>query len=98
MTQSTKCAGQQFDAVIASEIIEHLPDPESFCRALAGLIQPEGIIVVSTLNRTPRSYLSAIVGAEKLLRLLPQGTHDWNNFITPSRFLHVVPIVVILRC
>ena len=80
------CAGASFDGVIASEVIEHVPDPEGFCKALAGLADPpKGLVVVSTINRTPRSYALAIVAAERLLRFLPVGTHDWNRFITPGK-------------
>ena len=86
MQRLLKHAGQAYDAVIASEIIEHLPDPERFCEALAGLTKPAGLVIVSTLSRTPRSYVQAILGAEKLLQLLPNGTHDWNKFISPGTY------------
>jgi 2-polyprenyl-6-hydroxyphenyl methylase / 3-demethylubiquinone-9 3-methyltransferase len=61
-----------------------VPDPASFLRVLAGLLEPDGVLVLSTLNRTRRSWLTAKVGAEYLLRMLPVGTHDWNSFITPA--------------
>jgi len=71
--------------VVASEVIEHVPDPERFCSSLAGLtVRGKGMAIVSTINRTPRSYAMTILGAERLLRLLPVGTHDWNKFITPG--------------
>ncbi|TCI00588.1 bifunctional 2-polyprenyl-6-hydroxyphenol methylase/3-demethylubiquinol 3-O-methyltransferase UbiG [Roseococcus sp. SYP-B2431] len=75
-----------FDAVIALEVIEHVPAAErpAFCAALARLARPGGLVVLSTLNRTRRSWLFAILGAERLLRWLPVGTHDWKLFLRPS--------------
>ena len=73
-----------FDAVVALEVIEHVADREAFCRHLAGLVAPGGLVFLSTLNRTPRSYLMAKLGAEYLLRLLPVGTHDWRMFVRPA--------------
>ncbi|WP_421988784.1 bifunctional 2-polyprenyl-6-hydroxyphenol methylase/3-demethylubiquinol 3-O-methyltransferase UbiG [Roseococcus sp.] len=75
-----------FDAVIALEVIEHVPPAEraAFCAALARLVRPGGTVVLSTLNRTRRSWLFAILGAEHLLRWLPVGTHDWKLFLAPS--------------
>jgi 2-polyprenyl-6-hydroxyphenyl methylase/3-demethylubiquinone-9 3-methyltransferase len=76
--------GQHFDAVIALEIIEHVTDPEAFMRLLSALVEPGGTVIVSTMNRTLRSFAIGKVGAEYLLRLLPVGTHDWKKFIRPS--------------
>lgn len=73
-----------YDAVIASEVIEHVDDMEKFCQSLAALAKPGGAVIVSTLNRTLRSYLLAIVAAEKVLKWTPEGTHDWSNFVTPE--------------
>ena len=73
-----------FDAVIALEVIEHVADREEFCRQLARLVKPGGPVFLSTLNRTPRSFLMAKLGAEYLLRLLPVGTHDWRMFVRPA--------------
>jgi len=66
------------------EMLEHVPDPASVVAALARLVRPGGDIFVSTLNRTPRAYLRAVLGAEYLLRLLPPGTHSYEKFIRPS--------------
>jgi len=73
-----------FDVVTCMELLEHVPDPASMIRACATLARPGGQVVVSTINRNPKSYLFAIVGAEYVLRLLPRGTHDWSRFLTPS--------------
>ncbi|MEO3474064.1 bifunctional 2-polyprenyl-6-hydroxyphenol methylase/3-demethylubiquinol 3-O-methyltransferase UbiG [Roseomonas sp. CAU 1739] len=73
-----------FDAVIALEVIEHVADRDAFLAALARAAKPGGLVFLSTLNRTPRSFLMAKLGAEYLLRMLPIGTHDWKMFVTPS--------------
>jgi 2-polyprenyl-6-hydroxyphenyl methylase / 3-demethylubiquinone-9 3-methyltransferase len=76
--------GCQFAAITALEVIEHVPDPAGFLHDLAALLEPGGRLFVSTLNRTGRSLLTAKIGAEYVLRLLPAGTHDWRRFITPA--------------
>jgi 2-polyprenyl-6-hydroxyphenyl methylase / 3-demethylubiquinone-9 3-methyltransferase len=76
--------GLRFPVVISLEVIEHVPDPAGFVRVLATLLEPDGLLVLSTLNRTLRSWLAAKFGAEYLLRMLPVGTHDWQAFITPA--------------
>jgi 2-polyprenyl-6-hydroxyphenyl methylase/3-demethylubiquinone-9 3-methyltransferase len=73
-----------FDVVTCMEMLEHVPDPPAVIAALARLVRPGGDVFVSTLNRTLRSFLFAIVGAEYVLRLLPRGTHDYERFIRPS--------------
>ncbi|WJW76660.1 bifunctional 2-polyprenyl-6-hydroxyphenol methylase/3-demethylubiquinol 3-O-methyltransferase UbiG [Thiohalobacter sp. IOR34] len=73
-----------FDVVTCLEMLEHVPDPASVIRACATLVKPQGHVFFSTLNRNPKSYLFAIIGAEYLLRLLPKGTHDYRKFIRPS--------------
>lgn len=75
---------QTFDAVVAFEIIEHVTDPAQFTHMLAQLVRPGGTVVISTMNRTLRSFAVGKIGAEYLLRLLPVGTHDWRKFIRPS--------------
>ncbi len=73
-----------FDAVTCMEMLEHVPDPSSVVAACARLVKPGGKVFFSTLNRNPKSYLLAIIGAEYVLRLLPKGTHDFSKFIRPS--------------
>lgn len=73
-----------FDIVTCMEMLEHVPDPSSVVHACAQLTKPGGNIFFSTLNRNPKSYIFAIIGAEYLLRLLPKGTHDYSKFIRPS--------------
>lgn len=74
----------QFDIVTCMEMVEHVPDPASIVAACAKLVKPGGWVFLSTLNRNPKSFLFAIVGAEYLLRLLPAGTHEYAKFIRPS--------------
>jgi len=86
-----RSSSELFDAVIASEIIEHVEYPKDFLRNCANLVKPGGALFVSTINRTPKSYALAIVGAEYIFRFVPAGTHDWNNFLSPkeiSEFLN----------
>jgi len=73
-----------FDVVTCMEMLEHVPDPASTIRACATLVRPGGSVVVSTINRNPKSYLLAIVGAEYVLGLLPKGTHDYAKFVRPA--------------
>lgn len=75
---------QQFDVVTCMELLEHVPDPASLIRACAILVKPDGHLFFSTINRNPKAYLFAIVGAEYLLKMLPKGTHDFAKFIRPS--------------
>ncbi len=74
----------QYDVVTCMEMLEHVPDPMSIIQACSTLVKPEGHVFFSTLNRNPKSYLFAIIGAEYLLRLLPKGTHEYKKFIKPS--------------
>ena len=74
----------RYDVVTCMEMLEHVPDPGAVVAALGALVRPGGDVFVSTLNRTPRAYLMAILGAEYVLRLLPAGTHTYEKFIRPS--------------
>ena len=73
-----------FDVVTCMEMLEHVPDPASTIAACAQLVKPGGAVFFSTINRNPKSYLFAVIGAEYILRLLPRGTHDYSKFIRPS--------------
>ncbi len=75
---------QQFDVVTCLEMLEHVPLPASVVDACYRLLKPGGVVFFSTINRNPKSYLFAILGAEYLLKLLPRGTHDYSKFIKPS--------------
>ncbi len=77
-------AGLVFDAVVSLEVMEHVPDPEAFVALAGSLVRPGGMLTLSTLNRTAKSFALAIVGAEYLLRWLPRGTHSWRRFLKPS--------------
>ena len=74
----------QFDIVTCMELLEHVPDPASTVAACARLAKPGGQVFFSTINRNPKAYLFAVIGAEYLLKLLPRGTHDYARFIRPS--------------
>jgi 2-polyprenyl-6-hydroxyphenyl methylase / 3-demethylubiquinone-9 3-methyltransferase len=76
--------GARFDAILNMEVVEHVADLDAFLGACAGLLTPDGIMFVATLNRTAKSFALAIVGAEYLLGWLPRGTHDWRKFVRPS--------------
>lgn len=76
-----------FDVVTCLEMLEHVPDPEAIVRACAHLVKPGGHLFFSTINRNPKAYLFAVLGAEYILKLLPRGTHDYAKFIKPSELL-----------
>jgi 2-polyprenyl-6-hydroxyphenyl methylase/3-demethylubiquinone-9 3-methyltransferase len=80
----------QYDVVTCMEMLEHVPDPASIVRAAATLVKPGGHLFFSTLNRNPKSYLFAIIGAEYVLRMLPRGTHDYAKFLTPAELSQFV--------
>ncbi len=75
---------EHFDVITCMEMLEHVPDPSSIFNACHQMLKPNGDLFVSTINRNPKSFLLAIVGAEYLLKLLPKGTHDYSKFIKPS--------------
>lgn len=79
-----------FDVIVASEILEHVDALELFISLLSKLLKPNGLLIVSTLNRTLTSYLKAIIGAEYILRLIPFGTHQWSKFIKPSELNQIM--------
>jgi 2-polyprenyl-6-hydroxyphenyl methylase/3-demethylubiquinone-9 3-methyltransferase len=76
-----------YDAVLALEVIEHVANPSALLHDMKKLIQPKGVAIVSTLNRTPASFMGGIVAAEYLLRWVPKGTHQWQSFIKPSELV-----------
>jgi 2-polyprenyl-6-hydroxyphenyl methylase/3-demethylubiquinone-9 3-methyltransferase len=78
---------EQFDVILCLEIIEHVADVDLFIQSCAKLLKKNGIIFFATLNRTAKSFLFAIVGAEYILNWLPKGTHDWNKFLKPSEVI-----------
>ena len=78
---------EQFDVILCLEIIEHVADVDLFIQSCAKLLKKNGIIFFATLNRTAKSFLFAIVGAEYILNWLPKGTHDWNKFLKPSEII-----------
>jgi 2-polyprenyl-6-hydroxyphenyl methylase / 3-demethylubiquinone-9 3-methyltransferase len=77
-------AGESFDAVVCLEVVEHVPDPGAFIAVCSRLVEPGGVLVLSTINRTVRSYALAIVAAEYILGWVPRGTHQWERFVTPD--------------
>ncbi|MFT7057587.1 MAG: 2-polyprenyl-6-hydroxyphenyl methylase/3-demethylubiquinone-9 3-methyltransferase [Pseudorhodobacter sp.] len=77
-------AGEVFDVVLNMEVVEHVADPQGFLTACQGLLKPGGLMICSTLNRNPKSFMMGIIGAEWVMRWLPKGTHDWKKFITPD--------------
>lgn len=83
-------AGEVFDAILNMEVVEHVADPLVYLSACRELLRPGGLMVCSTLNRNPKSYLMAIVGAEQVMRWLPRGTHEWAKFITPDELFDLL--------
>jgi 2-polyprenyl-6-hydroxyphenyl methylase/3-demethylubiquinone-9 3-methyltransferase len=79
-----------YDVVTCMEMLEHVPDPAAIVHACAALVKPGGQVFFSTINRNPKSYLFAVLGAEYILRLLPRGTHDYAKFITPAELAQYI--------
>ena len=82
--------GEQFDAVLNMEVVEHVADPAGYLRACHDLMKPGGLMICSTINRNPKSYMMAIIGAEYVMRWLPKGTHEWQKFITPDELFELL--------
>ena len=82
--QKAERSANKFDVVTCMEMLEHVPDPVSVIQACADLVKPGGDVFLSTLNRHPKAYLLAVIGAEYILEMLPKGTHDYKRFIKPS--------------
>ena len=83
-------AGERFDAVLNMEVVEHVPDPLTYLSACHALLKPGGLHICSTINRNPKSFAMAIVGAEYVMRWLPRGTHEWSKFITPDELYELL--------
>ena len=83
-------AGERFDVVLNMEVVEHVADPQGYLTACQELLKPGGIMICSTLNRNPQSFMMAIIGAERVMRWLPKGTHDWQKFITPDELYTLI--------
>ncbi|WP_420861827.1 bifunctional 2-polyprenyl-6-hydroxyphenol methylase/3-demethylubiquinol 3-O-methyltransferase UbiG [Algirhabdus cladophorae] len=83
-------AGEQFDAVVNMEVVEHVADPLAYLTACQTLLKPGGVHICSTINRNPKSFMMAIIGAEYVMRWLPKGTHEWNKFITPDELFKLL--------
>ncbi|WP_415405161.1 bifunctional 2-polyprenyl-6-hydroxyphenol methylase/3-demethylubiquinol 3-O-methyltransferase UbiG [Tateyamaria sp. SN3-11] len=83
-------AGEQFDVVLNMEVVEHVADPLGYLTACQQLLKPGGLHICSTLNRNPKSYMMAIIGAEHVMRWLPKGTHEWSKFITPDELFELM--------
>ncbi|WP_232822963.1 bifunctional 2-polyprenyl-6-hydroxyphenol methylase/3-demethylubiquinol 3-O-methyltransferase UbiG [Oceanibium sediminis] len=88
--EALAAAGEQFDVVLNMEVVEHVADPLAYLAACQQLLKTGGLMVCSTLNRNPKSYLMAIIGAEHVMRWLPKGTHDWKKFITPDELFALI--------
>ena len=83
-------AGEQFDAVLNMEVVEHVVSPIDYLIACRQLLKPGGLHICSTINRNPKSYAMAIIGAEHIMRWLPKGTHEWSKFITPDELFDLL--------
>lgn len=88
--EALAAAGEQFDVVLNMEVVEHVADPLSYLTACQQLLKPGALMVCSTINRNPKSFMVAIVGAEHVMRWLPKGTHEWDKFITPDELGNLI--------
>ena len=88
--EALAAAGERFDVVLNMEVVEHVADPLAYLTACQELLKPGGLMICSTINRNPKSYLMAIIGAEYVMRWLPKGTHEWQKFITPDELYELI--------
>jgi len=88
--EAMAAAGEQFDVVLNMEVVEHVASPIDYLIACRQLLKPGGLHICSTLNRNPKSFMMAIVGAEHVMRWLPKGTHEWSKFITPDELFDLL--------
>jgi 2-polyprenyl-6-hydroxyphenyl methylase/3-demethylubiquinone-9 3-methyltransferase len=88
--EAMAAAGEQFDVVLNMEVVEHVADPLAYLTACQQLLRPGGLHICSTINRNPKSFAMAIVGAEYVMRWLPKGTHEWSKFITPDELFDLL--------
>lgn len=88
--EALAAAGERFDVVLNMEVVEHVADPQAFLTTCQILLKKGGLMICSTLNRNPKSYVMAIFGAEVVMRWLPRGTHDWAKFITPDELYALI--------
>ena len=88
--EALAAAGEQFDVVLNMEVVEHVSDPLAYLTACHHLLKSGGLMICSTLNRNPKSFMMAIIGAEWVMRWLPKGTHDWRKFITPDELYDLI--------
>lgn len=88
--EAMAAAGEQFDIVLNMEVVEHVADPQAYLTACQQLLKSGGLHICSTINRNPKSFAVAIVGAEWVMRWLPKGTHEWHKFITPEELYSLI--------
>ncbi|MCB1335663.1 MAG: bifunctional 2-polyprenyl-6-hydroxyphenol methylase/3-demethylubiquinol 3-O-methyltransferase UbiG [Roseivivax sp.] len=88
--EALAAAGESFDVVLNMEVVEHVADPLAYLSACRALLKPGGLHLCSTINRNPKSFAMAIVGAEYVMRWLPRGTHEWAKFITPDELFELL--------
>jgi 2-polyprenyl-6-hydroxyphenyl methylase/3-demethylubiquinone-9 3-methyltransferase len=88
--EALAAAGERFDVVLNMEVVEHVADPLGYLTACQELLKPGGLMICSTINRNPKSFAMAIVGAEYVMRWLPKGTHEWSKFITPDELFELI--------
>jgi len=90
--EALAAASEQFDVVLNMEVVEHVADPQAYLTACHDLLKSGGLMLCSTINRNPKSFAMAIVGAEYIMRWLPKGTHEWSKFITPDELFKMIEI------